>query len=45
MAIIKKKEARKVLDAKKRELMSGTSDREEILIKTRPKNSTVCSNN
>jgi len=32
MAINKKKEARKILDAKKRELMSGTSDREEILI-------------
>jgi DnaK suppressor protein len=32
MAINKKKEARKVLDAKRRELMSGTSDREEILI-------------
>jgi len=32
MAINKKKEARKVLDAKKRELMTGTSDREEILI-------------
>jgi len=32
MAINKKKEARKVLDAKRRELLSGTSDREEILI-------------
>jgi len=30
--INKKKEARKVLDAKRRELLSGTSDREEILI-------------
>ena len=28
----KKKEARKVLETKRRELMSGTSDREEILI-------------
>jgi DnaK suppressor protein len=28
----KKKEARKVLEAKRRELLSGTSDREEILI-------------
>jgi len=32
MAIKQKKEVRKVLDAKRRELMSGTSDREEILI-------------
>jgi DnaK suppressor protein len=32
MAINKKKEARKVLDAKRIELLSGTSDREEILI-------------
>ena len=32
MAINKKKEARKVLETKRRELLSGTSDREEILI-------------
>jgi DnaK suppressor protein len=32
MSISKKKEIRKVLDTKRRELMSGTSDREEILI-------------
>jgi len=32
MAINKKKEARKVLETKRRELMSGTSDRDEILI-------------
>lgn len=32
MAINKKKEAKKVLDTKRRELLSGTSDREEILI-------------
>lgn len=32
MAINKKKEARKILETKRRELLSGTSDREEILI-------------
>ena len=32
MAINIKKEARKVLETKRRELLSGTSDREEILI-------------
>jgi DnaK suppressor protein len=32
MAINKKKEARKVLETKRSELLSGTSDREEILI-------------
>jgi DnaK suppressor protein len=32
MVTSKKKEARKVLETKRRELLSGTSDREEILI-------------
>jgi DnaK suppressor protein len=32
MALNKKKEARKVLETKRRELLTGSSDREEILI-------------